>query len=350
MQALDPWFTEHLVDPVDKSRLSFDGVNLISHSGRSYPVIDGVPVMLLPDAQQTMGVATASIQRSRGDSCVVDMRADDMYLETLGISDEEKRRLIELHQSGTAPIDPVVMMIVGATSGFAYKHLIGNTALTEYPIPTIGLPPGEGQLLLDVGCNWGRWCVAATRKGYNTVGIDPQLGAIMAARRVARQLSLDIRYVCGDGRYLPFVDGTFDRTYSYSVLQHFSKSDARNTLTEIGRSLKLGGVARIQMANKLGIRSLQHQAARRFREPDHFEVRYYSLWELRRLFEEIIGRTWIAADCYFGLGWQMSDYRHMAGKHKVILLASELLRRTSDVVSPMRVFADSLFCEATKHA
>lgn len=348
MQTLDPWFIEHLVDPVDKSKLAFDGASLVSRSGRSYPVVDGVPVMLLPNERQTMDVAVASLQRARGEPSTVDTRAADMYLETLGISDEEKRRLIELHQSGAAPIDPVVMVIIGATSGFAYKHLIGHMAFNEYPIPAISLPSGNGQLLLDVGCNWGRWCIAATRKGYRTVGIDPQLGAVMAARRVARQLSLDIRYVCGDGRNLPFADGTFDCCYSYSVLQHFSKIDARKTLAEIGRTLRPSGIARVQMANKFGIRSIQHQAARGFKEPQNFDVRYYSLRELRRLFEEVIGITQISTDCYFGLGWQMSDYKYVARKHKIILLASELFRRVSNIVLPMRVFADSLFCEAKK--
>jgi SAM-dependent methyltransferase/uncharacterized protein YbaR (Trm112 family) len=348
MADIDPWFLEHLVDPVDKSKLVYEGDSLISPSGRRYPVVDGVPVMLLPGERQTMGVADTSLQRSRGDHAIIDDRAEDMYLETLGISDEEKRQLIDLHRSGKAPIDPVVMVIIGATSGFAYKHLIGNLALTEYPIPEIRLPLGNGELMLDIGCNWGRWCVAAARKGYRPVGIDPQLGAVMAARRVARQMSLDIRYVCGDGRNLPFADRTFDRVYSYSVLQHFSKADARTTLRDASRTLKPGGAALIQMAGKLGIRSLQHQAMRGFKEPQNFDVRYYTLSELRRLFEETIGTTRTSTDCYFGLGWQMSDYEFMTGKHKAILLTSEALRRISDVIAPMRIVADSLFCEATR--
>jgi ubiquinone/menaquinone biosynthesis C-methylase UbiE len=304
--------------------------------------------MLLPGERQTMGVADASLQRARGDQSVIDRRAEDVYLETLGVSDEEKRQLIELHGSGTAPIDPVVMVIIAATSGLAYKHLIGKRTLTEYPIPTIRLPQGKGELLLDIGCNWGRWSVAAARKGYSTIGIDPSLGAVMAARRVARHLVLDIRYLCGDGRNLPFASNTFDRVYSYSVLQHFSKSDATRTLKEIARTLKSGGRARIQMANKLGIRGLQHQAMRGFKKPERFDVRYYTLWELRRMFEDTIGATRTFTDCYFGLGWQMSDYKHMAGKHKAILLASETLRQVSDLIPPMRVVADSLFCDAVK--
>ena len=39
-----------------------------------------------------------------------------------------------------------------------------------------------GTRLLDIGCSWGRWSLAAAARGYDAVGIDPSLGAIMAAR------------------------------------------------------------------------------------------------------------------------------------------------------------------------
>jgi hypothetical protein len=77
-------------------------------------------------------------------------------------------------------------------------------------------------------------------------------------------------------------------------------------------------------------------------------VRYYTRAELRRLFEETIGNTRISTDCYFSLGWQYSDYKFMRGGHKLILLASEGLRRVSDFITPMQLVADNLYCEATK--
>jgi cyclopropane fatty-acyl-phospholipid synthase-like methyltransferase len=46
-----------------------------------------------------------------------------------------------------------------------------------------GAQPGAGKLLLDIGCSWGRWSISAARNGWCVVGIDPSLGAIMAARR-----------------------------------------------------------------------------------------------------------------------------------------------------------------------
>ncbi|MCX7362571.1 MAG: methyltransferase domain-containing protein [Alphaproteobacteria bacterium] len=348
MTALDPWYLEALRCPVDRSTLSWDGTRLVSAAGRTYPVVDGLPVMLVAEEAQTMDIARASIERAHGNLDVIDQRAPEYYLETLGISDEEKRRLVELATQRLGKIDPAVSLLVGGTSGNAYAHLIGNASLQEYPIPRIELPPGPGPSFLDIGCNWGRWCIAAARAGYSVVGIDPSLGSAMAARRVARELGLDIRYVVGDARWLPFAETSFDNVHSYSVLQHFSKENARKALDEAGRVLRPGGIAKIQMANRLGVRSLQHQVRRGFREPVVFEVRYWSVGDLRRTFEAAIGPTDITVDCYFGLGWQWVDMKYMLGKHKPILFASEMLKRLSRFFPPLRHVADSVFCTATK--
>ena len=346
--SLDPWYIDNLRCPVDGSVLDWDGTALRSMAGRTYPVIDGMPVMLLPEKEQTMGLARASIERAQGNPDIIDRRAPDYYLESLGISDEEKNRLVELVRSGQGRIDPAVSMLISGTSGNAYAHLTGNAGLAEYPIPRIGLPAGDGRKLLDIGCNWGRWCIAAARAGYRAVGVDPSLGAAMAARRLARELGLPIRYVVGDGRWLPFAPESFHVVHSYSVLQHFSKADARQTLLKAGRLLKAGGTARIQMANKIGIRNWQQQKRRDFREPEGFEVRYWPVGELRDAFEAVIGPTRISVDCYFGLGWQWVDMKYMKPQHKPVLVASEVLRQLSRLIPPMANVADSVFCTATK--
>src|SRR5207245_78376 len=68
---------------------------------------------------------------------------------------------------------------------------------------------------------------------------------------------------------------TFSVVSSYSVLQHFEKADATRALSEARRVLVEGGIAHVQMANRYGVRSLYHQAARGFRQPTDFEVRYW---------------------------------------------------------------------------
>lgn len=348
VEALDPWYLEHLVCPVDRTRLEYDGTHLVSATGRRYPVVDGMPVMLMGDREQTMDIARISFERANGNATVIDQRAPDYYLETLGVGEPQRARLVELVRDGIDAIDPVVSLLIAGTSGTAYLHLVGNTGLTAYPIPSIDVPASKGGYLLDVGCNWGRWCVAATRAGHKAVGIDPSLGAVMAARRVARQLGLDIKYVVGDARWLPFAERSFDVIHSYSVIQHFSKADARRALREMGRVLNPEGTAKIQMANRIGIRSFQTQWRRGFRPPEKFDVRYWPLSGLKRAFEQAIGPTRIVTDCYFGLGWQWADFDVMQTRHKPVLIASEILKRLSTIIPPMTLVADSVYCIASK--
>jgi hypothetical protein len=154
-----------------------------------------------------------------------------------------------------------------------------------------------------------------------------------------------------DGTRLKLDDNTLSsvngRQYSYSVLQHFSTKDARKALGQVGCVLRRDGVAKIQMANWLGVRNLQHQAMRPFREPTAFEVRYWSLGQLRNAFEEFIDPTKITIDCYFGLGGQWADLSCMLDRHKPILTASEGLKRLSSRLPLMCCLADSVHCTAT---
>ena len=175
--AIDPWFLANLACPVDHHPLSGAGRELTCAAGHRYPVVDGVPVMLRPDVASTIALADASLRRARGEGA--DERAPDLHLESLGISDEEKQGVIDLAANPGA-IDPVVAYLVAATNGLMYKHLIGS--LDAYPIPELTMLEGQGRRFLDVGCSWGRWSVAAGRRSYEVLGIDPSLGAVMAPR------------------------------------------------------------------------------------------------------------------------------------------------------------------------
>ena len=363
------WYLSHLACPRDHQDLREAGGRLVCATGHEYPVVDGVPVMLLDDVAQTIPIAEASLARGKAANPARDPNAaglatssssanaarletltnlvdPDLYLDTLGITDDERRALRALSLSGQSPIDPVVMFMVGATSGYMYRHVVGT--LASYPIPDLRLPPGHGKSLIDIGCNWGRWSIAAARKGYDVVGLDPSLGGVMAARRVSRSLGLSCHFVVGDARYLPFRAGSFDYAFSYSVLQHLSREDVQLAVAGIGRTLASGGTSFVQMPTIFGVRCLYHQARRRFAEAGGFDVRYWTIPALTRLFSRAVGPSTISVDCYFGIGLQRSDFALMTPALKVVLASSEVVRGVSRFVPFLKYVADSVYVTAVK--
>jgi SAM-dependent methyltransferase/uncharacterized protein YbaR (Trm112 family) len=342
---MDQWYISNLVCPRDHLALDYIDDALACPGGHAYPVVEGTPVMLLDSFQQTISAAHASLKRAK-DKGGVDSRMPHLHLESLAIGEEEKQGIIKLAQEGRSAVDPVVSYLLVATNGNMYRHLIG--ALDTYPIPDLRFPNGNGQTFLELGCSWGRWSIAAARKGFSVIGIDPSLGAIMAAKRVSRSLGLPIRYFVADARCLPFASGTLDNVFSYSVLQHLNRSDVAHVLNETGRVLKPGGTTLIQMPTRFGLRCLYHQARRRFRQARDFEVRYWTIAALKNLFANKIGATTIFVDCFFGLGLQQADYELMPLRLKIVLVASELLRKLSRFVPPLKYVADSVYVKAVK--
>jgi ubiquinone/menaquinone biosynthesis C-methylase UbiE/uncharacterized protein YbaR (Trm112 family) len=316
-------FQISLVCPRDKSPLQIDNSRALCSQGHEYGVVEGIPVLLLSEMDQTHVEGTRSLAAAAGDVS---------EFPPLQVSSGE--------------IDPFVQRSIAATNGAFYIHLIGK--LKEYPIPNLQLPSGNGNSFLEIGCSWGRWCIAAERNGYRPTGVDPSLKGIRAAHRVAEQMDIEAKYLVADGRALPFPDESFDQVFSYSVLQHLSKINTRQTLHEIRRILRPGGNCLIQMPNVFGIRCLYHQMRRGFREAHDFEVRYWTVRELISVFQQEIGPAKVFVDGYFSLNPQISDLRFMPFQYRAIVRFSEVLRKASKWFRPLIYVADSLYVSATR--
>lgn len=321
----DPWFERELVCPRDKHDLRRDGHHLYCPHNHAYPVVDGVPIMLLDDVPQTA-------------PDVVGRSFDAANSGALSAKDDALN----------GAVDSYVQAAIVGTNGNLYGRVAGR--LPRYPIPEIRLPPARdgARDLLDLGCNWGRWSIAATRRGYRPVGMDPGLESIIPARRIARQLGIEARFIVGDARYIPFRAGRFDVVYSYGVLQHFAPADARLAIAEAARVVALSGSVLIQMAARYGLRSIIQQLRRGFRDPRGFEVRYWKPSELAAAFRTLVGPTVLSADGYLTLNSQPSDLDLLPIHSRQIIRASEAMRALSRRVPALVEFADSIFAVSVK--
>lgn len=304
----------NLACPRDRAPLERRGDELVCAGGHRYAVAEGIAVLLLEEERPTHA------------ACLVSRE----------------------HRAADEDPEAMVQDVIAATCGNLYRHMIGN--VRHYPIPELRLPPGQGRSFLEVGCNWGRWCVSAARRGYEVVGVDPSLVAVRAARRVAERLGARADYVVADARHLPFADASFDVVFSYSVFQHFSKADAVASFGEIGRVLRPSGLSLVQMANLWGARSLWNQLReRRFREPrELFDVRYWSPRELERELARAVGPTSLAADGYLTLNPQPADLALLPRRYRAVVRGSEALRRLSGRIPLLTYAADSIYAASRR--
>ncbi len=114
-----------------------------------------------------------------------------------------------------------------------------------------------GDLLLDLGCGFGRHAFEGLRRGARVVACDmavpelEQVRALFEAMRDAGEAPPDGMSVAlnGDATRLPFPDGTFDRIIASEVMEHIP--DDLAALTELVRVLRPGGVIAITIPAQL---------------------------------------------------------------------------------------------------
>ncbi len=110
----------------------------------------------------------------------------------------------------------------------------------------LGLEPGE--LVLDLGCGFGRHAYEVLRQGGRVVACDMAIPELVEVRNTyaamvdSGELSEDVVATAsaGDATRLPFADNTFDRIIASEVLEHVP--DDQGALDELMRVLRPGGV------------------------------------------------------------------------------------------------------------
>src|SRR2546429_5574227 len=125
---MNPWLRQQLACPRDQTDLETEGSRLVCIQGHSYPIVQGIPVMLVEGISQTIDVAYRSLYAAN------ETPDDPWCIDTVGCSMEEKdaiRKLILTRRPSF--VDPVVQFVLAATNGILYRPLLGR--LQEYPIP-----------------------------------------------------------------------------------------------------------------------------------------------------------------------------------------------------------------------
>jgi hypothetical protein len=84
------------------------------------------------------------------------------------------------------------------------------------------------------------------------------------------------------------------------------------------------------------------------RGSSEFDVRYWSIDQLRQTFERLIGPSEISVHCYFGLGLEPTDLHLMPRGTRAAVKVSERLRKLSAKVPWLTNLADSVYVSSVK--
>ena len=318
--AIHPDLLAVLRCPSSGLPLRVEGEELVSADGSNrYPIVGGIPCLMPHSADPTHAGYRTLIEENREqlDGC---------------ISEEAVAKFIEA-------------MIVPTCGNLFRRAEFAN----GYPIPEF--PGGyDANDILEIGCNWGRWTIAGAQAGHRMIGVDIHLKSLLCARWLARQLvpGNEPLFVLADARYLPFASESLGGVFSYSCIQHFSRTNAERILSEVSRVMRPAGKSIIQMPNKRGLRSTVTLTRRGFSDGSEFDVRYYSITELLQMFERSIGKSDWEVDCFLGLNVHGRDRNFVVPAKRWIVDLAEALRWTSRRFPLVRRFSDSIFVSSTK--
>jgi SAM-dependent methyltransferase len=175
--------------PVCKGLLS-TGTDLRCRTcSRTYPIVDGIPVMLA-DTAPADGEQNLDVEKDFYESMFAGLR---------GLED-------------------------------GHCIVYGHDQIYDF------VSELERGTVLEAGCGAGHHGVSLAKRGFEVTSIDLTLNGVRQAKKLAAHEQQDILYVCGDIKQLPFKDKEFDICFCSLVLHHFVSLD--NLLRELARVTK----------------------------------------------------------------------------------------------------------------
>ena len=133
---------------------------------------------------------------------------------------------------------------------FFYEPLLAD--VTEADVDTIWrlLQLEPDMEVLDLACGHGRIANRLAERGARVTGLDATALFLGRARRDATSLGVEVDYVDGDMRLLPFRDERFDRVLSwFTSYGYFDDQDNRRVLEEAHRVLRPDGTLLVENNN-----------------------------------------------------------------------------------------------------
>ncbi|MEO8609045.1 MAG: class I SAM-dependent methyltransferase [Chloroflexota bacterium] len=99
-----------------------------------------------------------------------------------------------------------------------------------------------GGFVLDIGCGVGRHVVYMGGRGFKVAGVDVSPSGIEISQAICAERGIAFEGHIGAMDVLPWPDATFDGAFSTSTIHHNLRADIEQSLVEVRRVLKPGGL------------------------------------------------------------------------------------------------------------
>jgi SAM-dependent methyltransferase len=110
------------------------------------------------------------------------------------------------------------------------------------------VPPGGA--VLDLACGFGRHAIGMAQRGFRVTGVDFNPRYLEIAAAEAGVAAVDVRWLPGDMRELPFA-AEFDAVYSYfTSFGYFSDDENARVIAGVAKALRPGGRFLLDMMNR----------------------------------------------------------------------------------------------------
>ncbi len=150
--------------------------------------------------------------------------------------------------------------------------------------------------ILDLGCGFGRHLIYLAEQGFNVKGIDISQEAVEMTNKRLREKNLNAKVLQRDMKDLPFQDQEFDAVLAITVIGHATKPEINQTVDELYRVMKPGGVFYGNVSSKNDSRyktGQEIEPGETYRTKEYGYGRgireihsFYTEEEIRKLFQE----------------------------------------------------------------
>jgi ubiquinone/menaquinone biosynthesis C-methylase UbiE/uncharacterized protein YbaR (Trm112 family) len=207
-----------------------------SDNGCAYPVVDGIPVLLVPE-QITRADRPQSFDLD-------DVKYAEAYEEMTFYNEVAKGEAAAIRESQSfSCIEPVLKLPPSERGTFPEPKEVwidcvpdckAQYAASQYLGPVTG---GRFLQLGGKGIHAVKWLLAGAGESWL---VTPMLGEVYCAIALAKEAGVfdRLRCVVGIAEEIPLVDGFFDAVYSGGCVHHMTTELA---MPEIARVLKSGG-------------------------------------------------------------------------------------------------------------